>query len=495
MLGRPSMRAQSAGRRQKQLDEGDISTSIYEGADLERLRGMGEARTALIKKVRRLTDRIRRQMAKNATINGSWYKLFKNYDKNNSGDITFDELRYVVYKELEVSKLEMAPRELRLVWSVLDRNGDNSVTIEEFASFMRRLESNKIDHVIIEAVDKQLLQRMKFGERLSHGGGERYPLMDRARTADRLFESDDGQPVFRSLSEVTAASSAAASSAAAAAASSSSTPAASAATVQLSTMSLGWNTESALMPSKAKKIEAPKGSMAGLKSQVFKTSLDAAAQASGGGRKYARGTATARRGGADDLDNAGRKRPKLARSWAAAPRGGGRARGVVAAEARGQGAALRGLKGRRGARARRAPRRLRGRRRGSAGSARRRVRPRAAARRGAAARARRGRGPRRRHALGLEPGRRGAGARRDRQGDAEVARRRPPAEDAPAPVDGGVKSQWEKTLHRSAKGHLDEIHAEAEKERAAPLARARARVGLARCARLAARDDDDDGAA
>ncbi|KAH8045930.1 hypothetical protein JL721_12503 [Aureococcus anophagefferens] len=70
------------------IDEGDISTSIYEGADLERLRGMGE-RTALIKKVRRLTDRIRRQMAKNATINGSWYKLFKNYDKNNSGDITF----------------------------------------------------------------------------------------------------------------------------------------------------------------------------------------------------------------------------------------------------------------------------------------------------------------------------------------------------------------------------------------------------------------------
>ena len=161
MLGRPSMRAQSAGRRQRQLDEGDIGTSIYEGADLERLRGMGEARTALIRKVRRLTDRIRRQMAKNATINGSWYKLFKNYDKNNSGNITFDELRYVVYKELEVSKLEMAPRELRLVWSVLDRNGDNSVTIEEFASFMRRLESNKIDHVIVEAVDKQLVEGFK----------------------------------------------------------------------------------------------------------------------------------------------------------------------------------------------------------------------------------------------------------------------------------------------------------------------------------------------
>ena len=99
MLGRPSMRAASAGSSKKfALDEGDIGTSIYEGAQLEKLRGMQETRKTLIKKVRRLTDRIRRQMAKNATINGSWYKLFKNYDKNNSGDITFDELCYVVYR-------------------------------------------------------------------------------------------------------------------------------------------------------------------------------------------------------------------------------------------------------------------------------------------------------------------------------------------------------------------------------------------------------------
>lgn len=76
-------------------------------------------------------------------------------------------------------------------------------------------------------------------------------------------------------------------------------------------MSLGWNTESALMPSKAKKISAPKGSMEELKSQVFKSSMDAASKV-GSGRvgKYARGTATARRGAADELDSAGRKRPK-----------------------------------------------------------------------------------------------------------------------------------------------------------------------------------------
>eukprot|EP00629_Pelagomonadales_sp_RCC1024_P009117 CAMPEP_0119291548 /NCGR_PEP_ID=MMETSP1329-20130426/42638_1 /TAXON_ID=114041 /ORGANISM="Genus nov. species nov., Strain RCC1024" /LENGTH=228 /DNA_ID=CAMNT_0007292377 /DNA_START=315 /DNA_END=998 /DNA_ORIENTATION=+ len=78
-------------------------------------------------------------------------------------------------------------------------------------------------------------------------------------------------------------------------------------------MSLGWNTQSSLMPSKAKKIEAPKGSMAGLKEQVFKASMDAAGQAAapgGYGRSaYARGTAKQRRGAGDPLDDAGRKRP------------------------------------------------------------------------------------------------------------------------------------------------------------------------------------------
>ena len=49
-------------------------------------------------------------------------------------------------------------KELRSVWGVVDINGDNTVTVEEFASFMRRMEANKIDHVILETVDKQLVE-------------------------------------------------------------------------------------------------------------------------------------------------------------------------------------------------------------------------------------------------------------------------------------------------------------------------------------------------
>ena len=44
-------------------------------------------------------------------------------------------------------------------------------------------------------------------------------------------------------------------------------------------------------------------------------------------------------------------------------------------------------------------------------------------------------------------------------------------DDAPR-SDTAVKSQWEKTLNRDEKSHLGEIHAEAERERAAaPLAK------------------------
>ena len=115
-------------------------------------------RKKLVKKIRRVTTLMRQKMLKNASINGNWYKLFKSYDRDNSGNISFAELAYVVYKELDISKLEMSLKELRSVWGVVDINGDNTVTVEEFASFMRRMEANKIDHVILETVDKQLVE-------------------------------------------------------------------------------------------------------------------------------------------------------------------------------------------------------------------------------------------------------------------------------------------------------------------------------------------------
>ena len=85
---RRSSVAMSSRRRGSVLPENpelDITTSLYEGEKLETLRQLQDVRKVLVRKIRRVTDRIRRSMVKNATINGSWYKLFKSYDKNGPG--------------------------------------------------------------------------------------------------------------------------------------------------------------------------------------------------------------------------------------------------------------------------------------------------------------------------------------------------------------------------------------------------------------------------
>lgn len=114
-----------------------------------------------VQRIKRLTDLINRRMKKIAMVNGSWFKLFKIYDTKQSGDISFDILMHIVYHELHIAKHELTPSELRLVWDILDRAGSNTVSVADFASFMRRIERNRVDHVIVDAVEEQLVRASK----------------------------------------------------------------------------------------------------------------------------------------------------------------------------------------------------------------------------------------------------------------------------------------------------------------------------------------------
>ena len=79
----------------------------------------------------------------------------------------------------------------------------------------------------------------------------------------------------------------------------------------------------------------------------------------------------------------------------------------------------------------------------------------------------------------------------------DVAARRAAADradnDDDAPLsDTAVKSQWEKTLNRDEKSHLGEIHATAERERAAaPARQAQEKARVAGLARLIGRLEKD----
>ena len=244
--------------------------------------------------------------------------------------------------------------------------------------------------------------------------------------------------------------------------------------------SLGWNTESTLLPKKAKKIAAPNTSMGALKDEVFAASMTAAA--AGGKGKYARGTASRRRTDADDLDSAGRKRPRRREARRAREEDGEDDRAA---------ASRRKLE----AKARLYDDLRRGEARApaeflvtfdDAGAAPAPAPVRVAEQESGGTRWAWGRGE-----AEAPPSMTGAEL-------LDVAARRAAADraenddDAAPRSDTAVKSQWEKTLNRDEKSHLGEIHAEAERERAAaPARQAQEKARVAGLARLIGRLEKD----
>ena len=246
--------------------------------------------------------------------------------------------------------------------------------------------------------------------------------------------------------------------------------------------SLGWNTESTLLPKKAKKIAAPNTSMGALKDEVFAASMTAAA--AGGKGKYARGTASRRRTDADDLDSAGRKRPR--RREARRARDEADEDGRAAASRRKLEAKARLYDDLRRGEARAPAEFLVSFDDAGADAAAAPPPVRVAEQESGGTRWAWGRGeaeapPSMSGAELLDVAARRAAADRAENND-----------DAAPRSDTAVKSQWEKTLNRDEKSHLDEIHAEAERERAAaPARQAQEKARVAGLARLIGRLEKD----
>ena len=250
--------------------------------------------------------------------------------------------------------------------------------------------------------------------------------------------------------------------------------------------SLGWNTESTLLPKKAKKIAAPNTSMGALKDEVFAASMTAAA--AGGKGKYARGTASRRRTDADDLDSAGRKRPR--RREARRARDEADEDGRAAASRRKLEAKARLYDDLRRGEARAPAEFLVSFDDAGADAAAAPPPVRVAEQESGGTRWAWGRGE-----AEAPPSMSGAelldvAARR---AAADRARDERPENDEAAPrSDTAVKSQWEKTLNRDEKSHLGEIHATAERERAAaPARQAQEKARVAGLARLIGRLEKD----
>jgi len=82
--------------------------------------------------------KMEKQMKHDISLGGSWFKLFKRYDRDSSGMVDFGEMEHVLRKEVKIRKTEISDDELALLWATFDADGSGHVTIKEFSGFMRR---------------------------------------------------------------------------------------------------------------------------------------------------------------------------------------------------------------------------------------------------------------------------------------------------------------------------------------------------------------------
>lgn len=63
-------------------------------------------------------------------------KLFRHYDRDNSGSLDFDEFRSALRRDAKVTKRDVTDTELKQVFGTVDIDGGGEVEIDEFVTWI-----------------------------------------------------------------------------------------------------------------------------------------------------------------------------------------------------------------------------------------------------------------------------------------------------------------------------------------------------------------------
>ena len=112
-----------------------------------------------------------------------WDKLFRHYDRDNSGDLDYEEFRRAIRKDVGLDATMMTDEEVREMFDTLDSSGDGKIDLTEFrtavaapaeveqASLDRQhSRSGKILHRLLEHADKRHTSLMTIFHGLDRDG-------------------------------------------------------------------------------------------------------------------------------------------------------------------------------------------------------------------------------------------------------------------------------------------------------------------------------------
>lgn len=130
------------------------------GKELTRFIQINDVPAASEEQVRQFSELFNKQMLllrpREGTNGQNFYRLFKHMDIDNSGRISFGELRKMVREELRVGPEAMSKTELQGLWRALDDNESGFICAGEFGRFMNmRGVSHEVPNEIAGIREKQ----------------------------------------------------------------------------------------------------------------------------------------------------------------------------------------------------------------------------------------------------------------------------------------------------------------------------------------------------
>ena len=131
------------------LRELERAVARYDSELAQREKEGGARLARVTRSLYSVSAKIAKAASDDTALANNWFRLFKRFDHDGSGMLDYGEIKKVVRKGLKLTWAEVPERDLRTLWTLLDRDGSGFVTAGEFSGFMRNASAKKLRPLVL----------------------------------------------------------------------------------------------------------------------------------------------------------------------------------------------------------------------------------------------------------------------------------------------------------------------------------------------------------